>query len=138
MMLGDDRSRPEDLAQANHTTLHDLRPRRRRLLTPQRIGQRIGRYHLAPPYHERRQHDPFAPLELAVDLEGAEDSDSPHAPECSRIRRDRQRDLLPDLYRTESMPIPAGETVRSTPVHLERRSGEAVVGLGGPDVDQRS
>src|SRR5262245_5835591 len=56
---GLDRPRTHGPAQPHHTALHDLDPRGRWRLTPQRVGQPFGRHRLPRPDGQGRQHDPI-------------------------------------------------------------------------------
>ena len=79
----------EHLAQPHHATLDHLRPRgRRKLPSPQRIGQHVGADHLAPTNGQHPEHDPLSRCQsgvIAVDRHRAENGDGhpgEHSQDC--------------------------------------------------------
>ena len=66
-----DRRRAEGPAQAQHAALHDLRPRSRRLLAPQRLGQPVGAQHVTGAEGQGTQNDLVSSLQR-----GARSADS--------------------------------------------------------------
>ena len=92
---GLDRPGSEGAAETDHAGLNLLAPRRRRLLTPERIGEYGGVDDLAAPHRQRCQHHAVARRERPlVDQQRAQDR-NPHHPQCPRRVHTRQ----PGAYR---------------------------------------
>ena len=75
----DNRRPAEDLAQPHDATGDDLGPRRRWMLTPQRLGQPLGADHLTRTDRQRRKHDPVARrqrTDIAIDGQRTQHVDS--------------------------------------------------------------
>ena len=94
----------EDLAQPRDAPLHDLRPRRRRGLTPDRLGQRLGADHRARPDRQRLEHHAVAQAQgrgRPVELERTEHGDT-HSlnvdPPAGTVKG-RDTAVIPDVIR---------------------------------------
>ena len=77
---GLDRGRTQRLAQLHQASLQRLRPRRRHLLAPPGVGQRLRGHDLTPAHGQRREHHLLTrrqPAPVAVHRQWAQDPDPP-------------------------------------------------------------